>query len=111
MGYRIGDSMASAPGDFATGKAMPEHIGATYLANDCIEVIGEAIADQHALPWKPFAPWADQLSCIIAEGTGMYETRDRKQDALHAARLTVDRDMPSLRVSIHHRLRKTQSEN
>jgi hypothetical protein len=97
MGFRIGDSMAGSPGEFSTGKAVAEHIAATYLANDCIEVIGEAIADQQALPWKPFAPWADQLSCIIAEGTGMYETRDRKQDALHEARITVDKDMPSLR--------------
>ena len=95
-GRRIGDSMASSPGDFATGKA-PDPIGeAAFLESERIEVIGEAIAGQSALPWKPFAPWADQLKVIIAEGTGMYETRDRAKDELHAARAEVDKDLPSL---------------
>lgn len=97
MGQRIGDSMAGRPGEFSVGKAVAEHIGDTYLENERIEVIGEAISGQSALPWKPVAPWADQLKVIIGEGTGMYETRDRTEDPLHEARVTVDKDMPSLR--------------
>jgi hypothetical protein len=96
LGRRIGDSVASTPGDFAVGKA-PDPIGeAAFLESERIEVIGEAIAGQQSLPWKPFAPWADQLKVIIAEGTGMYETRDRAKDELHAARAEVDKDLPSL---------------
>jgi hypothetical protein len=103
MGRRIGDTMANAPGEFAVGAAIEPQarIGeAAYLESDRIEVIGEAIASQSTLPWKPFAPWADQLKPIIGEGTGMYETRDRAKDELHAVRLTVDTKMPSLKVVI-----------
>jgi hypothetical protein len=96
MGKRIGSRLANHPGEFDTGPA-PDPIGdAAYLESDRIEVIGEAISGQNTLPWKPFAPWADQLKVIIGEGTGMYETRDRAKDDLHAVRVAVDETMPSL---------------
>ena len=98
MGQPIGShAAANHPGDFAPGPA-PAPVGeALYMESERIEVIGEAIAGQSALPWKPMTPWADQLKVIIAEGTGMYETRDRAKDVLHAARVAVDKSMPSLR--------------
>jgi len=97
MGRRIGNQVANSPGEFDIGKAVDPIGEAVYLESERIEVIGEAIAGQNALPWKPFAPWAEQLKTIIAEGTGMYETRDRAKDDLHAARMAVDASMPSLK--------------
>ena len=59
-------------------------------------IIGDAIAGQAQLPWKPFAPWAKDLEVLIAEGTGPYEPRDRDVDPLRRVRASVDDSMPSL---------------
>jgi hypothetical protein len=58
--------------------------------------IGNAVADQAQLPWKPFADYARKLEVLIAEGTGAYETADRVSDPLRETRAKVDQAMPSL---------------
>lgn len=66
--------------------------------------VGEAVKGQAALPWKPFAEWADQLEVLIAEGTGAYEPRDWQNDPLHNARVAVGQAMPTMDQIMKHPL-------
>lgn len=84
--------------DKAAGDLKPAKVGGRYGA------IGEAVAGQRDLPWKPFAPWADELEVLIAEGTGPYEPRDMAVDHLHNTRVAVGQAVPTMDQIMKHPL-------